>query len=168
MKNHFLRKNTIFGKKMKNYTHHTESSDSSWVKPTIVFLDNNHKYVCQWLNDCEKHNVQSVNGEEFPEYPPVPLSTASDTFCEEADISTDNETEIQKWSTWRTKVNERLINNVLVLDQLYAEVDSDVRENVPSSVVCYQEASKSMHRSSTDLSLPDFTVYGIPRARLGK
>ncbi|XP_061181138.1 uncharacterized protein LOC133200880 [Saccostrea echinata] len=152
--------------KMKYYP--SEIPDSGWVKPTIVFMDNNDRYVSQWLLDCEKYSVQSVNKEEKPDYPPASQCGSSEIYCEVADIATDDRKEIQRWSTWRIKVNEQLINNVLVVDQLYAEVDSDTKEEVPSSANCFQEASKSMRKSSTDLSLPDFTVYGIPRVRLGK
>lgn len=135
--------------------------DSGWMKPAVVFVDNNDRYVRQWLTDCEKYSVHSINGETG-----APTSVSSHIYCEVEDADLKSETEIQRWSTWRTRVNEQLINNVLVVEQ--PEVESDAKENVPSSVSCYQEASKSMRRSSTDLSLPDFTVYGIPRARLGK
>lgn len=135
--------------------------DSGWMKPAVVFVDNNDRYVRQWLTDCEKYSVHSVNSETG-----APSSVSSHIYCEVEDADLKSETEIQRWSTWRTRVNEQLINNVLVVEQ--PEVESDAKENVPSSASCYQEASKSMRRSSTDLSLPDFTVYGIPRARLGK
>lgn len=135
--------------------------DSGWMKPAVVFVDNNDRYVRQWLTDCEKYSVHSVNSETS-----APSSVSSHIYCEVEDADLKSETEIQRWSTWRTRVNEQLINNVLVVEQ--PEVESDAKENVPSSASCYQEASKSMRRSSTDLSLPDFTVYGIPRARLGK
>lgn len=135
--------------------------DSGWMRPAVVFVDNNDRYVRQWLTDCEKYSVHSINGETG-----APTSVSSHIYCEVEDADLKSETEIQRWSTWRTRVNEQLINNVLVVEQ--PEVESDAKENVPSSVSCYQEASKSMRRSSTDLSLPDFTVYGIPRARLGK
>lgn len=135
--------------------------DSGWMKPTVVFVDNNDRYVRQWLMDCEKYSVHSMHSGEY-----APTSLSSHIYCEVEDVDSKSETEIQRWSTWRTRVNEQLINNVLVVEQL--DVESDAKDNVPSSASCYQEASKSMRRSSTDLSLPDFTVYGIPRARLGK
>lgn len=159
MKN-ILRKNSFFSKQMmKQYP--PGLPDSGWMKPAVVFVDNNDRYVRQWLTDCEKYSVHSVNSETG-----APTSVSSHIYCEVEDADLKSETEIQRWSTWRTRVNEQLINNVLVVEQ--PEVESDAKENVPSSASCYQEASKSMRRSSTDLSLPDFTVYGIPRARLGK
>lgn len=146
---------------MKPYT--GDLPDSGWEKPAVVFLDNNDRYVRQWLTDCEKYSVQSVNNGDY-----APASLASNIYCEVEDVEIKTETEPRKWLTWRTKVNEQLINHVLVVEEFYTEVESDVKGSVPSSDTCYQEASQSMRRSSTDLSLPDFTVYGIPRARLGK
>lgn len=85
--------------------------DFGWMKFVVVFVDNNDRYVCQWLIDCEKYSVYSVNSEMG-----VFLFVFSYIYCEVEDVDLKSEIEIQRWLIWWIRVNEQFINNVLVVE----------------------------------------------------
>lgn len=85
--------------------------DFGWMKFVVVFVDNNDRYVCQWLIDCEKYSVYSVNSKMC-----VFLFVFSYIYCEVEDVDLKSEIEIQRWLIWWIRVNEQFINNVLVVE----------------------------------------------------
>lgn len=85
--------------------------DFGWMKFVVVFVDNNDRYVCQWLIDCEKYSVYSMNSEMG-----VFLFVFSYIYCEVEDVDLKSEIEIQRWLIWWIRVNEQFINNVLVVE----------------------------------------------------
>lgn len=85
--------------------------DFGWMKFVVVFVDNNDRYVCQWLIDCEKYSIYSVNS-EFG----VLMFVFSYIYCEVEDVDLKSEIEIQRWLIWWIRVNEQFINNVLVVE----------------------------------------------------
>lgn len=85
--------------------------DFGWMKFVVVFVDNNDRYVCQWLIDCEKYSVYSVNSEMG-----VLMFVFSYIYCEVEDVDFKSEIEIQRWLIWWIRVNEQFINNVLVVE----------------------------------------------------
>lgn len=85
--------------------------DFGWMKFVVVFVDNNDRYVCQWLIDCEKYSIYSVNSEMG-----VFLFVFSYIYCEVEDVDLKSEIEIQRWLIWWIRVNEQFINNVLVVE----------------------------------------------------
>lgn len=85
--------------------------DFGWMKFVVVFVDNNDRYVCQWLIDCEKYSVYSVNSERG-----VLMFVFSYIYCEVEDVDFKSEIEIQRWLIWWIRVNEQFINNVLVVE----------------------------------------------------
>lgn len=85
--------------------------DFGWMKFVVVFVDNNDRYVCQWLIDCEKYSVYSVNSEIG-----VLMFVFSYIYCEVEDVDLKSEIEIQRWLIWWIRVNEQFINNVLVVE----------------------------------------------------
>lgn len=85
--------------------------DFGWMKFVVVFVDNNDRYVCQWLIDCEKYSVYSVNSEMG-----VLMFVFSYIYCEVEDVDLKSEIEIQRWLIWWIRVNEQFINNVLVVE----------------------------------------------------
>lgn len=85
--------------------------DFGWMKFVVVFVDNNDRYVCQWLIDCEKYSVYSVNSEMW-----VLMFVFSYIYCEVEDVDLKSEIEIQRWLIWWIRVNEQFINNVLVVE----------------------------------------------------
>lgn len=85
--------------------------DFGWMKFVVVFVDNNDRYVCQWLIDCEKYSVYSVNSERG-----VLMFVFSYIYCEVEDVDLKSEIEIQRWLIWWIRVNEQFINNVLVVE----------------------------------------------------
>lgn len=85
--------------------------DFGWMKFVVVFVDNNDRYVCQWLIDCEKYSVYSVNSEMW-----VLMFVFSYIYCEVEDVDFKSEIEIQRWLIWWIRVNEQFINNVLVVE----------------------------------------------------
>lgn len=85
--------------------------DFGWMKFVVVFVDNNDRYVCQWLIDCEKYSIYSVNSEIG-----VLMFVFSYIYCEVEDVDLKSEIEIQRWLIWWIRVNEQFINNVLVVE----------------------------------------------------
>lgn len=85
--------------------------DFGWMKFVVVFVDNNDRYVCQWLIDCEKYSVYSVNSGMG-----VLMFVFSYIYCEVEDVDFKSEIEIQRWLIWWIRVNEQFINNVLVVE----------------------------------------------------